>query len=295
MIRLVVTDMDGTLYSWVDYIVPAVEALVEAVQRATGWPRLRVVQSLKAVYAKYESNEYPFALQESSLYREFCEFGSFDKLVIEPAREAFALARRKYLRPYPGVVATLEALHARGLPVVALTDAPRNPAEYRVRTLGFDRYLQGLYTLPGFAFPASEEGEALVAAAIQQREARGAYRAQCVVEELPRDWEKPNPRGLLRICERFGVPPEQTLYVGDSLRKDVAVAKAVGALDCWAEYGTYVSGEYRERLDIISAPAVTRRHAAGVLEGGEARREEPATHALSNFAQLLRIIEGKAL
>ena len=134
-----------------------------------------------------------------------------------------------------------------------------------------------------------------MAATIQQREARGAYRAQCPVEELPRDWEKPNPRGLLRICERFGVPPEQTLYVGDSLKKDVAVAKAVGALDCWAEYGTYVSGEYRERLDVISAPAVTRRHAAGVLEGGEARREEPATHALSNFAQLLRIIEGKAL
>ena len=46
MIRLVVTDMDGTLYSWVDYIVPAVEALVDSVCRATGWPRLRVVQSL---------------------------------------------------------------------------------------------------------------------------------------------------------------------------------------------------------------------------------------------------------
>lgn len=295
MIRLVVTDMDGTLYSWVDYIVPAVEALVESVCRATGWPRLRVVQSLKAVYAKYESNEYPFALQESSLYREFPEFGSFDKLVIDPAREAFANARRKYLRPFPGVLDTLEALQRRGLPVVALTDAPRNPAEYRVRKLGFDRSLQALYTLPGFQFPAGEGGEALVATRILEREARGAYRAACEVHELPREWEKPDPRGLLRICERYGVPPDQTLYVGDSLKKDVAVARAVGALDCWAEYGTYVSAEYRERLDIISAPSVTRRHAAGVLEGGEARREEPATHALSNFAQLLRIIDGRAL
>jgi len=58
-VRLVVTDMDGTLYSWIDYIVPAVESMVDAVGKATGFPRLKVVQSLKAVYTKYESNEYP--------------------------------------------------------------------------------------------------------------------------------------------------------------------------------------------------------------------------------------------
>ena len=102
MIQLVVTDMDDTLYSWIDYIVPAVEAMVDAVCRATGFPRIKVVQSLKAVYEKYESNEYPFALQESSLFAEFPEFGSFDKLVIEPARVAFAEARRQVPAPLPG-------------------------------------------------------------------------------------------------------------------------------------------------------------------------------------------------
>src|SRR6185295_15449817 len=150
-VRLVVTDMDGTLYSWIDYIVPAVESLVDAVCKATGFPRLKVVQSLKAVYSKYESNEYPFALQESSLYAEFPEFGSFDKLVIEPARMAFAEARRKYLKPYKTVVDTL----------------------------------------PGFEFPAGAEGEKLVAPDILQKEERGAYRAACPVVELPREYEKP--------------------------------------------------------------------------------------------------------
>src|SRR3954471_17575560 len=128
MISLVVTDMDNTLYSWVDYVVPAVEAMVDAVCRATDLPRIRVVQALKAVYEKYESTEDPFALQESALYAAFPEFGSFDHLVIQPAREAFAAARRRYMQPYPGVRETLEALKAKGIPVVALTDAPRNPA-----------------------------------------------------------------------------------------------------------------------------------------------------------------------
>ncbi|MFZ5468880.1 MAG: HAD family hydrolase [Myxococcota bacterium] len=289
-VRLVVTDMDNTLYSWVDYIVPAVEAMVDAICRATGFPRIKVVQSLKAVYTKYESNEYPFVLQESSIYAEFPDFGSFDKLVIQPARSAFAEARRKYLRPFPHVLSTLTALQQRGIPVVALTDAPRNPAEYRAKWLGFDTHLAALYTLPGFTFPANPEGEKLVAQDIVRKDERGDYRAACKVVELPREHEKPNPLGLRQVCKDFGIDPREVVVVGDSLRKDIGVAKEVGALDCWAEYGTYVSVEYRERLDIISAPAVTRRHAASVYESDGKRPNDAPTHTFSNFSQLLALV-----
>jgi len=291
VIRLVVTDMDNTLYSWIDYIVPAVEAMVDAVCGATGFPRIKVVQSLKAVYERYESNEYPFALQESSLYREFPDFGSFDKLVIYPARSAFRDARRRYLKLHRRVTETLVALQERKVPVVALTDAPRNPAELRAKHLELDSLLAGLYTLPGFQFPASPEGETLVAPDIQLKEERGAYRAACPVVELPRELEKPNPEGVLRICRDFGVDPGQTLVVGDSLKKDIAVARAVGAVSCWAEYGTYVSAEYRERLDIISARAITRRHAASVFEAHDRTAEEEAALAISNFGQILKVID----
>lgn len=291
-IRLVVTDMDNTLYSWVNYIVPAVEAMVEAVCRATGFPKIHVVQSLKKVYEKYESNEYPFALQESSLYREhFPEFGSFDKLVIMPAREAFAQARRRYLEPFPGVVETLRTLKERKVPIAALTDAPRNPAEQRARLMKFDEYLDGIYTLPGFVFPADEQGQTLVSNTILKKEERGEYRAQCKVVELPRDYEKPNERGLLQICSDFGVDPREVLVIGDSLRKDIAVARKVGAIDAYAEYGTYYSREYRERLDIVSAEAITRRHAASISEGDAQHVPRSATHHLSNFNQVLRIVD----
>jgi phosphoglycolate phosphatase len=293
VIQLVVTDMDNTLYSWINYIVPAVEAMVDVVCKATGFPRIRVIQALKQVYEKYESNEYPYALQESAIFAEFPDFPSFDKLIIEPARAAFAHARRKYMRPYPKVMETLQALKDRKLPVVALTDAPRNPAEGRVRQMDIEKFLAGLYTLPGFQFPATEGGEKLIAPDILKREERGEYRAACPVVELAREHEKPNPEGLLRICRDYGVPPDRTLVVGDSLHKDIAVARKVGAVDCWAEYGTYTSLEYRERLDIVSANAATRRHAASVLETGPSKHAEP-THALSNFAQVLKVIDAHA-
>lgn len=293
MIRLVVTDMDNTLYSWTFYVVPAVEALMDVVCRATGFPRIKVIQSLKAVYEKHESNEYPYVLQESSLYQELPEFGSFDKLIIQPAKAAFAEARRKYLKPYPRVVDTLTELKRRNIPVVALTDAPRNPAEQRSKLLEVDELLSVLYTLPGFQFPASPEGEQLIAEDIARRDRRGQYRAACEVVELPRDHEKPDPRGLLQICKRFEVEPRETLVVGDSLRKDIALAKEVGALDCWAEYGTYVPAEYLERLNIVSAASITRRHAASVMDHDADRPPTSATHSLSNFSQILQIIDAQ--
>jgi phosphoglycolate phosphatase len=288
-IRLVVTDMDNTLYSWVDYIVPAVEAMVDAVQRATGFPRIKVVQSLKEVYTKYESNEYPYALQESSLFREFPEFSSFDKLIIEPARIAFSEARRKYLKPYKSVVETLAALKERRIVVVALTDAPRNPAEQRVKRLGVDQHLTALYTMPGFQFPAGPDGAALVAPDILQKEVRGDYRAACPTVELAREFEKPNPQGLKRILSTYSMDPSEVLVIGDSVKKDIAVAQALGCHDVWAEYGTYVSLEYRERLDIISSNAITRRHAANVFEGGQ--QSISPTHTVSNYGQVLGLID----
>ncbi|WP_052519518.1 HAD family hydrolase [Archangium violaceum] len=291
MIRLVVTDMDGTLYSWIDYIVPAVEALVGSVERSTDWPRIKIVQALKKVYAKYESNEYPFVLQESEIFEAFPEFGSFDKLIIEPARTAFKDARKKYLQPYPGVIDTLEKLKQQGIPVVALTDAPRNPVELRAKMLKLDQYLDAIYCLPGFEFPKSDGGEKKISPRIEKKEQQGEYRAACRVTELPRDYEKPNPLGLRRICEEMGVSPTETLVVGDALKKDVAVAREVGAVDCWAEYGTYISLEYKERLEIISAPAITKRHAASILDG-DARKNAHPTHRISNFEQILQIIDS---
>lgn len=281
MIGAVVTDMDNTLYSWIDYIVPSTERMVETLCRVLALPRIQVIQALKEVYERYESNDYPFAIQESRLFEPYKgDFASFNKLVIEPASIAFASARRSYLKPYRGVVDTLDALKKRGVPVVALTDAPRNPAERRAHRMGLDRYLTAIYTLPSFPFP-----ETGIAPEILAREEAGGIDMACDVVELPREAEKPDPRGLLAICERLGVEPRDVAMVGDSLSKDMQVARAVGAVACWAEYGTYVSAEYRERLDTMSAPSATRRH----LRQNPVEALKP-DHRLSCFDQVLEIV-----
>jgi phosphoglycolate phosphatase len=280
MFRAVVTDLDNTLYPWVDYIVPCLEAMVDSLEETTRQPRIRIVQSLKAVYTRYESNEYPWAIQESDLFSPYSEDpDSFRELVIEPARRAFSAARDRFLRPYPGVVETLNALHERGLKIVGLSDAPRNAASLRLKWLKLDHHFDALYTLPGW--PVHE----LASPLIKKREAEGYYKPKANVVELPKELEKPNPRGLARILKDLSLEGSEVVYVGDNVKKDMPIARHCGSLGVWAEYGTYVSAEYRERLNVISAKTVTRKH---VADEGQARWPL----AISNFGQILEILDG---
>jgi phosphoglycolate phosphatase len=284
-IRAVVTDLDNTLYSWVDYVVPCLEAMVASLEATTRLPRIKIVQSLKAVYAKHESNEYPFAIQESDLFAPYeRDPDSFLQLVVEPARRAFREARSRYLRPYPGVPETLDAIRARGLRLVALTDAPRNAAELRLKHLRLDHHFEALYTLPGYPLPEHVDAE------IRRREEAGHYRSRARVVELPREAEKPSPDGLARAIGDLGLDAREVLYVGDNPKKDLPVAEACGAVGVWAEYGTYVSAEYRERLAVISAPVVTRRHVADEVAGRRAAARWPL--AISSFTQVLEVADG---
>jgi phosphoglycolate phosphatase len=279
-LRAVVTDLDNTLYPWVDYIVPSLEAMVASLAATTGLPRVRIVQALKAVYSKYESNEYPFAIQESGIFEPYeADFDSFNALVLRPARDAFVAARERYLKPYPGVRETLDALRARGLKVVGLTDAPRNAAELRLKHLRLDGHFDALYTLPGYPLPEHVDPE------IRRKEEAGHYRSRTPVFELPHAAEKPSKDGLARILEDFRLAGDEVIYVGDNVKKDMPVAEACGAVGVWAEYGTYVSSEYRERLAVISAKSVNRRHVAD-----ETPQRWPL--AISSFTQVLEIVEG---
>ena len=55
---------------------------------------------------------------------------------------------------------------------------------------------------------------------------------------VPREERKPNPRLLLDICHREGVDLKSAHYIGDSLVRDIAMAKEAGVTAIWAKYST---------------------------------------------------------
>ena len=255
MIKAVVTDLDNTLYSWVDYIVPSLEAMVSSLCQSTGLPRITVIQSLKKVYERYRSNEYPFVIQEAECFRTFAvDFGSFHQLVLEPASTAFKIARSRYLRLYPGVAETLGRLQAMRSPWWGSPTRPETLPSSASSCSGSIRVCSSAST-PCRGSPCQRR----CTTGSWRASARGATARPSSCASCPRRWRSPTRAVWRASWKELGVEPSEVLYVGDSRKKDIAVAQRVGCLDALAEYGTYRSAEYAERLEVISAPSATKR------------------------------------
>jgi histidinol phosphatase-like enzyme len=59
---------------------------------------------------------------------------------------------------------------------------------------------------------------------------------------------KPNSKVLADIIESVGGVREQTIYVGDSLTKDIAMAQEAGVIDVFASYGVM---QHREQYQLL--------------------------------------------
>lgn len=227
-IQLLVTDLDNTLYDWVTYFSMSFYAMVDAAVERFDFPREQLLDELREIHRQYHNSEQPFALLETPLARAAFPGRSRRELfhVMDDAFHAFNSARNRTLKTYPGVLETLQAATAAGCSVAAHTEATATNAHFRLKKLDLASYFDRLYAVrpAGPAHPSP-------------RDTRDAGTA-LPIETLGQHQRKPNPEVLSRICGDFGVPPERTLYVGDSLTNDVGMAVEAGVLCAWAKYGT---------------------------------------------------------
>lgn len=107
----------------------------------------------------------------------------------------------RVLEPYPGVRETLGKLRRRGFPLAVLTDAHNGNALARLRKVGLDGYFDHVISFD---------------------------MTGC---------KKPAPDAFLLALKLLQTRPEETLLVGDSLRRDIAPAQALGMITAYAKYG----------------------------------------------------------
>lgn len=132
---------------------------------------------------------------------------------------ALAIFQQHYLahvsdlsRPFPGVVAGLDRLKARGFRLACIT----NKAE--------------AFTLP----------------LLRNLELYKYFELVLSGDSLPK--QKPDPLPLLHACGQFGVAPEKMLMIGDSVN-DVQAARAAGCPVFCVPYG-YNEGHAVQGLDV---------------------------------------------
>jgi phosphoglycolate phosphatase len=145
---------------------------------------------------------------------------------IDRALYRFNTVRKHTLTLYHGAAETLAELQRSGVKIVGHTEAVLANSYWRLRALGIEKYFTRLYTLEGRA------------AIHISPESRWTDPPEGFVTVVPRDERKPNPRLLRDICKHEGAELISAYYLGDSLVRDVAMAKQAGMTSIWARYGT---------------------------------------------------------
>lgn len=237
-IQLVITDLDNTLYDWVTFFVPALYAMVREAARILDASESEILSDLRLVHQRHGSSEHPFALIETATVEgRLNGMTRSEKIaILQPAFHAFNRTRKSELRLYDSVRDTLLALRRRGTYLVAYTDARVENALFRLVKLGIVALYDRLYAPKHrWELPPRETGYS-------------ASVPEDFVRLLPSDERKPNPALLLDICRDFAIAPASTLYVGDSLVRDVYMGNRAGVKTGWARYGTTYDKELWERL-----------------------------------------------
>ena len=139
---ILITDLDNTLYNWVDYYGPAFRAMVHLIAQATGVEEDIIYNDFRRVYHEFGSIEHTFSIQELDLVKAMSK--DILEALIHTARVAFGMIGRTKLKPYAGVLDTLSWAMNAGILVICSTNAPINLAEFHLRQLRLSRFFFGL-------------------------------------------------------------------------------------------------------------------------------------------------------
>lgn len=229
--RVLLTDVDNTLFSWVDYFAPCFRALVHALSKETGFSEDELYTSFQLVFQTEGTVEYKKAVQRNKLISSLSP--TQQERLVGIATVAFGRTMRKRLRPYPDVVPTLRRLQADGVRIVAVTNSGALQAMLRIHQLGLAKLLDGLV-----AWDHDVAGEVeTVGNYVETVKARARSSGLNWVLPLPRDSLKPNASAYLVALERLHARDPMVWIIGDSLEKDLSVATKLSAVSVWAKYG----------------------------------------------------------
>lgn len=275
--NVLITDVDNTLFDWVDIWYRSFRAMLDEVCAISGLAENDLYTSIRSIHQTHQTSEYAFLLEEIPEFR--LKYGDKVLAKFAPAVDAFRKARLEALHLYPNVSEVLKELKLRGVTIVAYTESQEFYTQYRFRKLGLDRLVDYLYSPPDHELPVKDVRNL-------RKYPDETYRLELTEQRhTPRGEIKPNPHILSKILEDLEVPAERALYVGDSKMKDIVMAQDAGVLDAWAKYG---QAQHREQYELLKK--VTHWTPEQVEREKEINsgREVTPTHILSSgFSEIL--------
>jgi FMN phosphatase YigB (HAD superfamily) len=230
-VSLLVTDLDNTLWDWFAAWYASFSAMLQKLSELSDIPQHQLEREIQAVHRRRGTSEYSYLLNElPSLLEKHPTLKPSE--VYDEALHMQNRSRIQNTKLYEGVKETLQELQRRKVTVVAYTESVSYWSEWRVRRTGLDGLIEVMYSSPDHDFPA---GVSVHQLRTQPPSAYGLRKT--VHKHVPSGVLKPNTEVLSSILSDFAVSPQEAVYVGDSLMKDVIMAQELGVHDVHARYG----------------------------------------------------------
>lgn len=207
MIKLLITDLDDTLYSWIGFFIPAFYEMVNELSSILKKDKKELLREYKLVHQEKGSVEYPYATTHlPSVQAAYPNYTQKELLkILDPVFHRFNSSRKKNLRLYPNVQDTLTELWESGVRIVGYTESAEENGFYRLRKLGIDNLFCKVYVSDS----QYENPNSMVL----------SEKTEVV------HGKKPAPELLEQICKSECISTSEAIYVGDSLTKDIYMAK----------------------------------------------------------------------
>lgn len=218
MIKLLITDLDDTLYSWIGFFIPAFYGMVDELSLILKKPKQTLIQEYKKINQEKGSVEYPYATLDLPSVKAIYPDKTQKELltILDPAFHKFNSIRKKTLHLYPNVKETLTKIVEMGIKVVGYTDSAEENGFYRLKKLDIADFFYHVYVSESqfkqlSKLPSSEKTQIALG-------------------------KKPNPKLIKKICERESISLKETIYLGDSITKDIYMAKLAGVTSILCQY-----------------------------------------------------------
>ncbi|MCA4722167.1 HAD family hydrolase [Mycolicibacterium fortuitum] len=233
-LRVLITDLDNTLWDWFRAWYVSFNAMLERLTELSGVPREILEAEIRVVHQLRGTSEYSNLLNElPSLQAR-----SGDRMPLDAFDEAVHVLhsrRRSATALYPGVRETLIQLKRQGVTIAAYTESIAYWTQWRIKHTRLDGVIDVLYSAPDHDLP-----DGMTFDDLRRPDLRTADDYQLggtVHRYIPKQEVKPNPEVLKAILSDLEFSPDEALYVGDSLMKDIAMAQQAHVLDAHAKYG----------------------------------------------------------
>jgi len=283
--KMVIFDLDNTLYDWVHFFVNSFYAMVDEAVDILGCDKERLLDDLKEVHQRHRDSETPFALLDTEIVRRALPNASRAerKRVLDSAFHEFNKKRKESLNLHYGVYNGLEKLSNEDFRIVAYTESNLFAAVDRLTRTGIIKFFDRIY--------CRERSKSLHPDAQSKKKWELCIPEERIVE-ISESKKKPDPGLLMEICQDERVVQKHVAYVGDSVARDMMMAKMADIFCVWAKYGTiHNSGEFEK---LVRVSHWTDRDVQREIELQErAKNVDPDAIAETAFSQVIDSIENR--